>query len=78
MSDQLLIAAGRIPNSDTLDLEKTGVKIGEKGYIKTDSFLETNVNGIFPLGDIIGRYLFKHNVPSKTGLAFSLISDSHF
>ncbi|MGC1931136.1 MAG: FAD-dependent oxidoreductase, partial [Candidatus Nitrosopolaris sp.] len=35
MSDQLLIAAGRIPNSDTLDLEKTGVRVGEKGYIKT-------------------------------------------
>jgi mycothione reductase len=61
VSDQLLIAAGRIPNSDTLNLEKTGVEIGEKGYIKTDRFLETNVDGIFALGDIIGRYLFKHN-----------------
>ncbi|MGC1930168.1 MAG: FAD-dependent oxidoreductase, partial [Candidatus Nitrosopolaris sp.] len=60
-TDQLLIAAGRIPNSDTLDLEKTGVRVGEKGYIKTDKFLETDVNGIFALGDIIGRYLFKHN-----------------
>ena len=61
VSDQLLIAAGRIPNSDTLDLEKTGVCVGEKGYIKTDGYLETDVNGIFALGDIIGRYLFKHN-----------------
>lgn len=61
VSDQLLIAAGRIPNSDILDLEKTGVRVGEKGYIKTDKYLETDVNGIFALGDIIGRYLFKHN-----------------
>ncbi|MGB7952461.1 MAG: dihydrolipoyl dehydrogenase [Candidatus Nitrosopolaris sp.] len=61
VSDQLLIAAGRIPNSDTLDLAKTGVRVGEKGYIKTDKYLETDVNGIFALGDIIGRYLFKHN-----------------
>ena len=61
VSDQLLIAAGRIPNSDTLDLEKTGVRVGEKGYIKTDKYLETDTNGIFALGDIIGRYLFKHN-----------------
>ena len=61
VSDQLLIAAGRIPNSDTLDLEKTGVSVNEKGYINTDRFLETDVNGIFALGDIIGRYLFKHN-----------------
>jgi mycothione reductase len=61
VSDQLLIAAGRIPNSDTLDLESTGVSVGEKGYIKADRYLETNVNGIFALGDVIGRYLFKHN-----------------
>jgi len=61
VSDQLLIAAGRIPNSDTLDLEKTSVSVNEKGYINTDRFLETDVNGIFALGDIIGRYLFKHN-----------------
>ena len=72
-SDQLLIATGRIPNSDTLDLEKTGVSVGEKGYIKTDRFLETNVNGIFALGDIIGRYLFKHNANHEAQYAFNNI-----
>ena len=73
VSDQLLIAAGRIPNSDTLDLEKTGVRVGEKGYIKTDRFLETDVNGIFALGDIIGRYLFKHNANHEAQYAFNNI-----
>jgi mycothione reductase len=73
VSDQLLIAAGRIPNSDTLDLEKTGVRVGEKGYIKTDTFLETDVNGIFALGDIIGRYLFKHNANHEAQYAFNNI-----
>ena len=73
VSDQLLIAAGRIPNSDSLDLEKTGVRVGEKGYIKTDRFLETDVNGIFALGDIIGRYLFKHNANHEARYAFNNI-----
>lgn len=73
VSDQLLIAAGRIPNSDTLDLEKTGVRVNEKGYIKTDRFLETDVNGIFALGDIIGRYLFKHNANHEAQYAFNNI-----
>jgi dihydrolipoamide dehydrogenase len=73
VSDQLLIAAGRIPNSDTLDLEKTGVRVREKGYIKTDRFLETNVSGIFALGDIIGRYLFKHNANHEAQYAFNNI-----
>jgi mycothione reductase len=60
-SDQLLIASGRIPNSDTLDLGKTGVKLDDKGYVLTDEFLQTNINGIYSLGDVVGRYPFKHS-----------------
>ncbi|MDH5810664.1 MAG: dihydrolipoyl dehydrogenase [Candidatus Methanomethylicaceae archaeon] len=59
-SDQLLIAAGRTPNSDLLDLERTGVKTDSRGFIVVDEYLRTNVDGIFALGDIIGRYQFKH------------------
>jgi len=59
-SDQLLVAAGRKPNSDLLDLERTGVKTDSRGFIVVDEFLRTNVDGIFALGDIIGRYPFKH------------------
>lgn len=59
-SDQLLVAAGRTPNSDTLDLEKTGVKTDSRGFIAVNDYLETSVNGIFALGDAVGRYLFKH------------------
>jgi mycothione reductase len=69
-SDELLIAAGRIPNSDKLDLEKTGVKINKKGFIITDRYLETNVKGIFALGDAIGRYLFKHSANYEAQYAF--------
>ncbi len=69
-SDELLIAAGRIPISDRLDLEKTGIKINKKGYIITDRYLETNVKGIFALGDAIGRYLFKHSANYESEYAF--------
>ena len=69
-SDELLIAAGRIPNSDRLDLEKTGVKISKKGYIVTDRHLESNIKGIFALGDAIGRYLFKHSANYEAQYAF--------
>jgi dihydrolipoamide dehydrogenase len=60
-SDQLLVAAGRQPNSDGLDLAKTGVRTDEKGFVATDPYLETNVKGIFALGDVIGHYLFRHS-----------------
>jgi dihydrolipoamide dehydrogenase len=69
-SDEILIAAGRIPNSDRLDLKKTGVKINKKGFIITDRYLETNVKGIFALGDAIGRYLFKHSANHEAQYAF--------
>jgi mycothione reductase len=73
LSDQLLIAAGRIPNSDTLDLEKTGVKLTKKGFIITDRYLETSAKGIFALGDAIGRYLFKHNANHEAQYAYNNI-----
>jgi dihydrolipoamide dehydrogenase len=69
-SDQLLIATGRTPNSDTLDLGKTGIKTDEAGFIKVDDHLETNVKGIFALGDAIGRYLFKHAANHEAQYAY--------
>ncbi len=69
-SDKLLIAAGRMPNSDSLDLSKTGVEISEDGYIKVDGTLATNVDGIFALGDIIGRHQFRHSANLEAQYAF--------
>ena len=73
VSDQLLIASGRVPNSDTLDLEKTGVRVNLNGFIITDNYLETNVKGIFALGDAIGRYLFKHSANHEAQYAYNNI-----
>lgn len=70
-SDQLLIATGRVPNSDTLDLEKTGVKTDKAGFVEVDEYLETNVKGIFALGDAIGRYLFKHSANHEAQYAYN-------
>jgi dihydrolipoamide dehydrogenase len=69
-SDQLLLATGRVPNSDTLNLSNTGVIVNEDGYINVDKNLETNVNGIFALGDIIGRYQFRHSANLEAQYAF--------
>jgi mycothione reductase len=73
LSDQLLIAIGRIPNSDTLDLDKTGVKINKKVFIITDRYLETTAKGIFALGDVAGRYLFKHNANHEVQYVYNNI-----
>ncbi|MDD5340347.1 MAG: dihydrolipoyl dehydrogenase [Candidatus ainarchaeum sp.] len=57
----LLIATGRTPNSDILAVAKTGVKTDKAGYVETNEFMETSVPGIWALGDIAGKYLFKHS-----------------
>lgn len=56
----VLIAAGRAPQTDTLNLDKTGVKIDDRGYIKVDDKLETNIPGIYALGDVKGGPAFTH------------------
>ena len=60
-TDALLLATGRIPNTDLLDVASTGVEVNELGFIKTDEYLETRVPGIWALGDILGIYLLKHS-----------------
>src|SRR2546421_572167 len=56
----LLVAAGRTPNTDWLNLAATGVQVDKKGFIQVDEKLETNVPGIYALGDIKGSPAFTH------------------
>ena len=57
---QLLLAVGRRPNTDDLDLERAGVAVDKRGYIEVDDQLRTNVPGIWALGDCNGRGAFTH------------------
>lgn len=56
----LLIATGRMPNSDLLKPENAGLNINEKGYIAVNSKLETNIEGVYALGDCNGKGAFTH------------------
>ena len=60
-ADAVLFATGRVPNTDLLEVANTGVEVDDKGFVKTDEFLETAVPGIWALGDIVGKYLLKHS-----------------
>jgi len=53
--DQVIFAIGRTPATAGLGLEEAGVKMNERGYIPVDKFQETNVPGIFALGDVTGQ-----------------------
>ena len=56
----LLIATGRIPNTDTLGLDKAGVEVDSRGYIKVDDQLRTSQPHIWALGDCNGKGAFTH------------------
>ncbi|HMF15586.1 MAG TPA: mercuric reductase, partial [Gemmataceae bacterium] len=56
----LLIATGRRPNTDDLGLESTGVQLTPEGFVKVNGRLETNVPGIWALGDVKGGPAFTH------------------
>ena len=57
--DKILIAAGRAPNVEGLELDKIGVRVGKRG-IEVNNKLQTNIKNIYAAGDVIGHYLFTH------------------
>ena len=60
VGDVLLVASGRIPNTDQLRVDAGGVAIDSQGYVAVDSFGRTSAPGVWALGDINGRYQLKH------------------
>ena len=56
----LLMAVGRKPNTDDLGLNKSGIQVDDRGYIKVDDECRTNVDGVWALGDCNGRGAFTH------------------
>lgn len=60
IGSDVLLAVGRRPNTDDLGLDKAGIAVDARGYIKVDDGLATNVPGIFAMGDCNGRGAFTH------------------
>lgn len=58
--ERVLLALGRIPNGDTLNLGATGVDLDADGRVVVDSHQRTTADGIWALGDVSSRYLLKH------------------
>ncbi|HVI29935.1 FAD-containing oxidoreductase [Hansschlegelia sp.] len=60
VGDEVLLAIGRRPNTDDLDVEKAGVELDGRGYVKVDDELRTTAPNIWALGDCNGRGAFTH------------------
>ncbi len=58
--EEIFVASGVRSNADFLSLDKAGVKVDQRGWITTNSYLETSRENIWALGDINGKYQFRH------------------
>jgi pyruvate/2-oxoglutarate dehydrogenase complex dihydrolipoamide dehydrogenase (E3) component len=70
----VLMAVGRIPNTDDLGLDRAGVATDHRGYIVVDDQLQTNVPGIWALGDCNGRGAFTHTAYND----YEIVADNLF
>lgn len=59
-AEEILVATGRRPNSDILQVKKTGVETDKHGWIITNEYLETSKKNIWCIGDANGKYQFRH------------------
>lgn len=77
--DCLIWATGRVPATDKLNLDKIGVAMNEQGFIKVDKFQNTNIDGIYAVGDIIenGVQLTPVAVASGRRLSERLFNNKH-
>lgn len=72
--DAVLVAIGRVPNGKLLDAEKAGVTVDERGFIRVDKQLRTNVAHIHAIGDIVGQPMLAHKGVHEGHVAAEVIS----
>lgn len=71
--DKVLVSIGRKPNSDSLCLDKVGVETDERGFVKVDNQLRTNVPHIFAIGDAVGGAMLAHKASHEGLTAIEVI-----
>jgi len=65
-ADDILVALGRRPNTDTLDVDAAGIETDDNGFVVTNDHLETSAEGVWAQGDIADNAMFKHSGDYET------------
>jgi len=72
--DRVLVSVGRKPNSEIPGLEKTGVKVGQRGFIQVNKQLQTDDPSIFAIGDVVGEPMLAHKASHEGRVAVEAIA----
>lgn len=73
-AEKILVTVGRKPNSDQGQLQKAGLKIDERGFVKVDAQRRTNVPHIFAIGDISGQPMLAHKASHEGVMVAEIIA----
>lgn len=77
--DNILLAIGRRPNSENLNLKKIGVDVDDIGFIKVNDQMQTTISNIFSIGDVTGHPMLAHKGMHQAHIAAEVISGKpHF
>lgn len=72
--DYCLVSVGRKPYTDKLGLDKAGVKMDDRGRIETDTHLQTNVTGIYAIGDVVKGAMLAHKAEEEGTFVAEIIA----
>ncbi|GJJ80569.1 dihydrolipoyl dehydrogenase [Pasteurella canis] len=72
--DAVLVAIGRVPNGKLIDAGIAGVEVDDRGFIRTDKQMRTNVSHIFAIGDIVGQPMLAHKGVHEGHVAAEVIA----
>jgi len=72
--DYCLVAVGRRPYTDNLGLEKVGVKVDNRGKIETNEHLQTNIEGIYAIGDVVKGAMLAHKAEEEGAFVAEVIA----
>jgi dihydrolipoamide dehydrogenase len=73
-ADRVLVAVGREPVTDTLDVENAGIETDESGFLSTDDRARTDVEGIYAVGDVAGEPMLAHKASREGVVAAEVIA----
>jgi len=72
-ADEILMAAGRVSNTDSLEVGEADIETTDRGFVKTDEKMRTSVDGVYALGDIADNWMFKHSANHEAEVVYKNI-----
>jgi dihydrolipoamide dehydrogenase len=75
--DQVLVAAGRAPNTEEVGLKDQGIQLTERGFIRINEKMETSVKGIYAIGDVAGPPMLAHKGSREGVVVAEIIAGQH-